>query len=33
MCVNEGSLDRNKKVGKLMVTGMVALIRGVLKEG
>ena len=30
--VFEGSVDRNKKVDKLMVTWMVALIRGVLKE-
>ena len=30
--VFEGSLDCNKKVDKLMVTWMVALIRGVLKE-
>lgn len=29
----EGSLDHNKKVDKLIVTRMVALISGVLKEG
>ena len=29
----EDSLDRNKKVDELMVTGMVALIRSMFKEG